>query len=188
MWSKSGTPQSRREGQLRSTWVAASIAVCAGSAGAAPARVVVTEKPGHITQATITVDASPVEVYRIASDYKRWPTLLADVTSVTIERGGRRDARVKFRSKALGRVVAIQLDNESDRAIRFRGVGGPPGTRAYGEYRFEALADGRTFVTATFMLHAGGLSSLVISERSIERMRRAKLESDLAAIQRWFAR
>jgi len=164
------------------------IATCAVAASAHAAPVVVTEKPGHTTQATVTVDASPQEVYRVASDYARWPTVLADVTAVTIQRGGRRDARLKFRSKALGRVVAIQFDNDPDRAIKFRGVGGPPGSNAYGEYRFEAIAGGRTRITATFMLHAGGISSLFVSGAAVERMRRTKLQSDLADLARCFAR
>lgn len=160
--------------------------VAAASAQAAP--VVIREMPGHTTQATITVDASPAEVYRVATDYARWPIVLADVMLVTIDGGGRRDARLHFRSNALGHVVKLQFDNEPDRAVRFRGIGGPPGSSAYGEYRFDPIEGGRTRVTATLMLHAGGLSSLFVSGSTVDRMRRAKLESDLGALARWFAR
>jgi uncharacterized membrane protein len=168
--------------------IAATIATCAIAASADAGPVVVTEKPGHTTQVTVTVDASPKEVYRVATEYARWPTVLADVTAVKIKRGGRRDARLKFRSKALGREVSIQFDNEPDRAVRFRGVDGPPGSQAYGEYRFEPIAGGRTRITATFMLHAGGISGLFVSGSTIDRMRRAKLEADLVDLARCFAR
>lgn len=171
----------------RQICVAVGACALAACAHAAPSNVA--KKPEHTTQATITVDASPEEVYRIATDYARWPTVLVgDVTAVAIERGGRRDALVRFRSKALGREVAIQLDNEPDRAIRFRGVGSPPGSQAFGEYRFDPIAGGRTRVTATFMMHAGGLSSLFVSESTVDRMRRTKVKSDLADLARWFAR
>ena len=163
------------------------IATFALTACAYAAPAVVAGAPEYTTQVTITVNASPEDVYRVATDYARWPSVLGDVTSVTIEHGGRRDARVRFRSKAFGRVVAIQLDNEPDRSIRFRGVGSPPGSRAYGEYRFDPIAGGRTRVTATLMMHAGGLSSLFVSASSVDRMRRAKLESDLGDLARWFS-
>ena len=173
---------------MRRRPIGVAIATCALAACAHSAPTVVSEKPAHTTQATITVNAPPEEVYRIATDYARWPTVLAgDVLAVAIERGGRRDALVRFRSKALGREVAIQLDNEPDRAIRFRGVGSPPGASASGEYRFDPIAGGRTRVTATFMMHAGGLSSLFVKESTVDRMRREKLKSDLADLARWFA-
>ncbi len=171
----------------RASVVAVTLATWAVVASAHAEPVVVTDKPGHTTEATITVDATPEEVYRVATDYARWPTVLGDVTAGTIQRGGRRDARVKFRSKALGNVVAIQCDNEPDRAIRFRGVDGPPGSHASGEYRFEPIADGRTRITATFMLHASGIARLFVSGSTVDRMRRAKVESDLGDLARWFA-
>ena len=178
----------RRAGQLRAFVVVATVATWAIAASAHAEPVVVTEQPDHTTQATITVDASPEEVYRVATDYAHWPTVLGDVTALTIQRGGRRDARVKFRSKALGNVVSIQCDNEPDRAIKFRGVDGPPGSHAAGEYRLEPIADGRTRITATFKLHASGIARLFIKGSTVDRMRRAKVESDLGDLARWFAR
>jgi uncharacterized membrane protein len=176
----------RPMGGARSSSIAVVIVTCAGCAHTTPG--IVTEDPEHTTQESITVDASPNEVYRVATDYARWPIVLADVSAVTIQRGGRDDARVTFRSKALGDLVTIQLDNEPDRAVRFRGVDGPPGSHAYGEYRFEPVAGGRTRVTVTFLLRAGGLSSLFVRKATVDRMRQTKVESDLEDLARWFAR
>src|SRR5690349_3419703 len=90
--------------------------VLASAARAGPP--LLSDRPGHITEVVVTVDATPAEIYRLVTDYAHWPAVLGDVTSVKVEAGGQRDAKVRFRSKALEHEVAVVFDNVPDRSIR----------------------------------------------------------------------
>lgn len=147
-----------------------------------------TELPDHVTQSVVVIDAPPAEVYRRMTDYARWPQVLSDVTSVRIERGDREHARVRFSSRAFDQTVTIELDNVPDQAIRFRGVKGPPGGRARGEYALTPVdGDRRTRVTATLYLDVVGPAGLLVRDRKIREMRRAKLAADLGDVARFYA-
>jgi uncharacterized protein YndB with AHSA1/START domain len=154
-------------------------------ASRAAADVPLVEKPGHITSAVVTVDAPPHAIYEEVTDYAHWPQFLTDVTSANVEGGGRRDAKVRFRSKALGHEVAVKFDNEPDHVIRFTSVDAPPGAHARGEYVLEPIDGGkRTRLTATLYLDVGGPGGWFIDVRA---RRRAKVAADLAAGVAWFA-
>jgi len=147
------------------------------------------EAPHHTTEGTITVDATPAEVYALVTDYAGWPSVLSDVTSVKVERGGRRDARVRFHSRALDHTVTIQFDNQPDRVVRFVGVEGPPGGRARGAYVLEPLDGGRrTKVTASLYLDVVGIGSLFVSDAKLRGAREAKLRADLNDVARRLTR
>jgi uncharacterized membrane protein len=162
------------------------VALLVADARAQP--VVLTEKPGHVTEVVVTVDASPAEIYALVTNYARWPSVLTDVSSVKVEAGGARDARVRFRSKALGHEVAVVFDNDPDRAIRFHSVDAPPGAHARGDYLLAPLDGGkRTQVTASFYLDVSWPTSWMISSSTVRGMRRAKLERDTTDVVRWFA-
>jgi len=138
------------------------------------------ERPHHTTEATITVDASPAEIYAVVTDYASWTNFLSDVSAVKVERGGRRDARVRFHSHAIDHTVTVQFDNVPDRVIRFTGVEGPPGGRASGSYLLEPIDGGRrTRVTASLYLDVVGLGSLFVSDAKLRGVREAKLRADL---------
>jgi hypothetical protein len=159
--------------------------VTASDARADP--VVLTERPEYVTEAVTVVDAPPAQVYALATDYARWPQVLSDVTSVKIEGGGSRDAKVRFRSKALGHEVAVVFDNVPDRALRFRSVDAPPGASAKGEYILQPIDGGRrTRIVASFYLHVGGIPGIFMSAAKVRSMRRVKLEHDLVDTARWF--
>ncbi len=130
--------------------VAALTAAAPSSAGpAAPFTLV--DKPGSITEATMTIDASPAEVYALVTDYANWPRILSsDVRAVKVIQPGRESARVQFRSASFDRTVTVQFANEANHILRFKGVKGPPGGVAAGTYRLEPINGGqRTKVTAT---------------------------------------
>jgi uncharacterized membrane protein len=151
-------------------------------------RVVLTERSGHMTEVVITVDAAPAEIYGLVTDYARWPEVLSDVSSVKVEAGGRRDAKVRFRSKVLEHEVAVVFDNDPDRTIRFHSVDAPPGVRASGEYKLASIDGGkRTRITATFYLDVSWPTSWLIRDSTIRSMRRAKLEHDVTDVVRWFS-
>src|SRR3954470_6991982 len=117
----------------------AAVAIAPASAD----RIAMQERPGHVTEAVVEADASPAQVYALVTDYAKWPDRLSDVTSATVERGGRDDARVRFHSRVFGRSVTVQFDNQPDRVIHFTGVKGPPGGRAGGTYVLEPLDGGK---------------------------------------------
>lgn len=141
------------------------------------------EMPGHTTEATLEVDAPPAVVYALVTDYARWPQLLGDVRSVKVERGGPRDARVRFRSEVLDHTVTVQFDNDPGRAIKFVGVEGPPGGRARGSYVLEPIDNGhRTRVHASFYLDVVGAAGVFVSDSKLRHMREAKLRADLTDV------
>jgi hypothetical protein len=168
---------------------AESLAVAAAGSQAHASPITLTEKPGHRTEATVTIDASPSEIYRLVTDYARWPAVLSDVSAVRVE-GGRDNAKVQFRSRTLDQQVTVQFDNVPDRVIRFRGIKGPPGGRAGGEYRLEPIQAPnqpvRTRVTATLYLDVVGVPAWFVSDSTIEAMRRRKLERDMTDVLRRF--
>lgn len=146
------------------------------------------ELPDHVTEGRVVIDATPDEVYKLVTDYARWPAILSDIRSVHVERGGPHDARVEFRSNAIGRSVTVQFENEPGHSISFRGVEGPPGGRASGHYALIALDDGkRTLVVARLYMDIVGAPSLFVRDKTVREMRRAKLEADLTDIARYFA-
>jgi uncharacterized membrane protein len=147
-----------------------------------------TEKPDHTTEATVIVDASPARIYELVTDYARWPQILSDVKSVKVEGGSRRDAKVRFRSAALGHEVAVKFDNVSDRLVRFHSVDAPPGAHASGAYDLEPIDGGtRTRVVATFYLDVGGVAGVFMSNKKLRGMRQAKLRADLGDVAALFA-
>lgn len=165
--------------------VAAVTAVASDANAADPFTLV--DKPNHVTEATLTIDASPAEVYGLVTDYANWPRLLSDVRGVKVERPGRESAVVRFKSAAFGRTVTVEFANEANHIIRFKGIKGPPGGVARGTYLMEPIDGGqRTRVTATLYLDIVGPASLFVSDAKIKRMRHAKLRSDLSDVLRAF--
>ena len=143
------------------------------------------EAGSHDTEATITVDATPAQVYALVTGYDRWPVTLSDVRSVKVERGDRDHARVRFHSQILDHDVTVEFDNERDHLIRFEGVEGPPGGRARGTYVLEPVDGGRrTRVVATLHLELVGMPRLFVSEGKIRSLRQAKLRADLLDVAR----
>jgi carbon monoxide dehydrogenase subunit G len=147
------------------------------------------EVPNHTTEATVEVDAPPAQVYALVTDFAHWPQLLGDVQSVKVERGGSRDARVRFHSKILDHTVTVQFDNDPGHTIRFVGVEGPPGGRAKGSYVLEPLDNGkRTRVHASFYLDVVGVASVFVGDAKLRNMREAKLRADLTDVTRAVSR
>lgn len=149
----------------------------------------VREKPDHVTEASVEIDASPAQVYEVATDYARWPQVLTDIKRVKVESGGRRDAKVRFDSRALEHEVAVKFDNVENREIRFHSVDAPPGARARGTYTLEPIDGGtRTRLVATFYLDVGGAAGLFVRDKTLRRMRQEKLRADLRDVAMRFSR
>jgi carbon monoxide dehydrogenase subunit G len=159
------------------------VSVVAAQADAGPISLV--ERPGHITEATVTVDASPAEVYSLVTDYANWRQIFTDVESVSVKSGDREGAEVRFKSRTIDYTVTVKFDNVPNQAIRFRGIKGPPGGKARGEYILTPLDGGaRTQVTARFFLDVDGPAALFVREKKLRGIRRAKLTADLTDAQR----
>ena len=138
------------------------------------------EKPHHVTEARIVIDATPDEVYELVTTYHQWRWYFSDIRAVSVEDGDRDHARVRFKSNTLGRTVTVQFDNEPGRSISFRGVEGPPGGRASGEYDLVPIDNGkRTQVTARLYMDVVGAPGLFVRDKQIREMRQAKLRADL---------
>ena len=138
-------------------------------------------KRSATTEGTVVLAATPAEVYRAVTEYAQWKTLFSDVTSVRVRSGGgRRDATVEFRSRALGHQVTVRFDNDDGRVIRFQLIDGPPGARAWGEYVLEPRDGGRqTAIRATLYMDVKGAVGWLVTDNSIRRKREAKLRADL---------
>lgn len=100
---------------------------------------------------TITISASPEEVWAIATDLERYPQWARDVKDVVItsrdENG--RPLEVEFRTSALGRSThyTLQYDySEAPKALAWTMVKGDIQRSIEGAYRFEPTADGGTLV------------------------------------------
>lgn len=169
----------------RSTFIATLAIATAAHADVVALR----EAPDHTTETTVIVDAPSDEVYALVTDYARWPGVFSDVLSVKVLRGGREDAVVRMKSRAFGRTVTVQFENLAGRVIRFRGIEGPPGGKARGEYVLIPIDDGkRTRVEARLYMDVGGPARLFVSKREVTVMRQAKLSADLNDVLAWFRR
>lgn len=150
--------------------------------------VSLSEQPNHVTEAVIVVDASPAQIYALVTDYAHWPQILSDVTSVKVEAGGRRDAKIRFRSKALEHEVAVKFDNVDDREVRFHSVDAPPGARATGTYILEPIDNGtRTQITARFYMNVVGIAGVFVRAKTLRSMRQNKLRADMRDVAARFA-
>ena len=146
------------------------------------------ERPDHVTEATAVIDAPAAQIYELVTSYARWPSVFSDVSSAKVEGGGRDDARVTFRSRALQHEVTVKFANEPGHAVRFRGVDGPPGGRASGEYVMTPIDGGRrTRVVARLYMDVVGMPGLFIRDSTIRDMRQAKLRADLTDLAARFA-
>ena len=154
-----------------------------------PARAdfTVVERGRNWSEAEIVVDATPSELYALATNYERWREVFSDIKSVRIVGGDdRSNAKVQFDSRALEHEVTVQFDNVKDQALRFRGIKGPPGGRARGEYLLEPIDGGtRTRIHAKLYMDVVGVAGVFVRDATLRRMRQAKLTRDLRDIQQW---
>jgi uncharacterized protein YndB with AHSA1/START domain len=100
---------------------------------------------------TITIAASPDEVWAIATDLERYPQWARDVKDVLITSrdADGRPSQVEFRTSALGRSThyTLQYDySQAPQALAWTMVKGDIQRSIDGAYRFEPTADGGTMV------------------------------------------
>lgn len=157
-----------------------------------PARAdfTVVERGRNWSEAEIVVDATPAEIYALATNYERWREVFSDIKSVRIVGGDdRTNAKVQFDSRALEHEVTVQFDNVPNQALRFRGIKGPPGGRARGEYLLEPIDGGaRTRIHAKLYMDVVGVAGVFVRDATLRRMRQAKLTRDLRDIEQWASR
>jgi uncharacterized membrane protein len=149
--------------------------------------VQITDEPHHVTEGRVIIDASADDIYNVVTQYAQWGTVLSDIRSISVESGDREHGRVRFHSRALGHTVTVQFDNERGRAIRFRGVKGPPGGRSNGEYILVPVDSSHTQVTARLYMDVVGAPGIFVREKQVKKMRRAKLQADLSDMAAYFA-
>lgn len=139
------------------------------------------------TEALVTLGAPTVAVYDLATDYTRWERLFSDVSEVEVQGGSRRDARVRFASRAVGHTITVRFDNDEARAIRFVLTDGPPGAEAWGRYMLSPSRGGETTVVrASLYMDVTGVPGWFVSDETLRRMRARKLRTDLEDLARRF--
>lgn len=155
-----------------------------------PPRVrVFASKQADTTEGSVDVAATPAEVYAAATDFARWEKLLSDVDDVQVLSGGRKDALLRFSSRALDLTVTVRFSNLTDRAVRFVLADGPPGGRCRGEFTLTPLENGtKTRVNAKLTSYVVGPLGLFVSKTTLRQQREAKLRADLADVARRFTK
>ena len=149
-------------------------------------KATITEESKTVSRGIIVIDAPPAEVYAVITDYASWRKYLTDIEGVKIQSGGRRDAAVRMKSRALGHEATIKFDNQADKRIHFKLVDGPPGARAQGDYVLIGIDGGkRTRVEARLYMDVVGAVGLLVSNKKIRTMRQGKLRADLDDVARW---
>lgn len=145
------------------------------------------EESKTVSQGAIEIDAAPADVYALLTDYAGWRKYLTDIAAVKVKGGGRRDAQVEMKSRALGHTVTVKFDNTAEKLVKFSLVDGPRGARAWGEYKLVPIDSGkRTRVEARLYMDVVGVVGLFITDKRIRKMRQNKLRADLDDVARWF--
>jgi uncharacterized membrane protein len=144
------------------------------------------EESKTVSQGSVTVEAPPPDVYALLTDYANWRKYLSDIERVKVKSGGRRDAEVEMKSRALGHTVTLKFDNDADKLVKFKLVDGPRGARAWGEYTLVAIDEGKhTRIDARLYMDVVGAVGIFVTDKRIRKMRQAKLRADLEDIARW---
>lgn len=163
--------------------------LAAPSSASAPGVRVFASKRADTTEGSVVVEATPAEIYAAATEYARWERLFSDVKDVKVLSGARKDALVRFSSRALDLTVSVRFSNLDARAVRFVLVDGPPGGRCHGEFVLTPLDDGtRTRVSAKLSSYVVGPLSVFVSKNTLREQREAKLRADLKDLARRFAK
>ena len=144
------------------------------------------EESKTVSQGTITVEAPPPDVYALLTDFANWRKYLTDIERVKVKSGGRRDAEVEMKSRALGHTVTVRFENDADKLVKFKLVDGPRGARAWGEYTLVSIDEGKhTRIDARLYMDVVGAVGLFVTDKRIRKMRQAKLRADLEDVARW---
>jgi hypothetical protein len=152
------------------------------------AGVAVRAVDGHTSSGEVSLGAPPAEVFAAATDFARWPALLADVEAAEVLAVRDGHTRVRYRSRALARTLTVDVTTEPSRAIRFALVDGPPGARARGEFLLAREGEDGTRVTATLRVEVTGAARWLVDPARVRAGRSTKLASDLASLRAAFPR
>jgi uncharacterized protein YndB with AHSA1/START domain len=101
---------------------------------------------------TLTIDATPEQVWALATDFEAYPTWARDVKQavVRVRDDEGRATEVEYRASALGRSTHYTLAydySEAPKALSWRIVRGDIMRTIDGAYRFAATTSGGTDVT-----------------------------------------
>lgn len=170
---------------------AIAIGAIAGILLAVPARAAtpsirIWDTDSNTSQAFVDLHATPAAIYRVVTDYARWPSLFSDVTRVTVLSGGPANATIEFESQTLDREVTVQFENGPEN-VRFHLVSGPPGVKSRGDFVVEPGPDASTTrVRGTLFMDASFPASLIVSDKKLVWMRQTKLRRDLEDLRKRF--
>jgi len=115
-------------------------------------------------------------------DFDHWPQRFPDVTSAKVlARAGGDRAKLRFRSKTIGRELTIDL-RWTAREITYRGAG--KNVDVQGKIAMRPVGDGRTEVVMQSTADVHGLTGAFASKGMKRERAFKKLRADLGALER----
>ena len=149
--------------------------------GAVPRSVPVRDFPDSTTSGQIEISAPPHEVYQRLTDYTRWSPMFSDITSATLESGGRDDATLRFTSKTFRHALRVRFANSPGQSIQYTVLEGqPPNVQIDQKWLLTPLAEGsRTLVEERVHMEVRGLFSIYFTPAKVKDMREQKVQTDL---------
>lgn len=148
-------------------------------AAASRIRLWESESADATTLGSITVAATPEEVFARITDYQKWPSTFSDVAWVKVESGGPMDAVIQFESRTLKQTVRIRFDNQLNKRVAFTLVEGPPRVDSRGELFMQPAADGHgTRILTSFFMDLRGFP-IPGAGAVLRSLRNAKIQRDM---------
>ncbi len=149
-----------------------------------PGEIAVRDVPGTDRawqEARAVIEAPQPAVYRWLTDFPSWPSLFHDVVSVEVLSAQSDAARVRMRSRIIGRAITVDV-RLAPGLISYSGAEGS--IRSAGRIFVTALGGGRTDVVMQSTAHVGGWLGVFATDEMVRTRQRAKLAADLADLQR----
>jgi hypothetical protein len=157
-----------------------------GPVSAAPAPgVQVWEVDEDTTAGLVEVNASPEAVARVLADFRGWPRLFRDVTSISVVSADPKEATLRINFKVIGHDHTYRVVS-GPQVVRAEMIDGEVGLKVLAEYRLEPGADGAsTRVRLSVLASISGPVGWVIPDRTLRKRRVNKVQSDLSDLGKW---
>jgi hypothetical protein len=159
-----------------------------GHAGAAPKITMWQTQDSAVTEGFVDVQAAPVEIYAVLTDYTKWTALFSDIEWVKHKSGGREDAVLECKSRTYGKHAQhFRFRNRRQKLVHFAMDDGPPGVKLWQQITFEPREDsGLTRVRIRMHISVGGVLGWLTTEAKVKKYRDRKVHRDLVDLgKRW---
>ncbi len=142
---------------------------------------------GSMTEGETLLDVAPDVAYAEVADYLRWPSIFADIYTVTITKQAGDDARVTFVGPDDHHDNLHFHNRSAAHTIWFEDTGGS--STVWAEIAFLAGAvPGTTRVHSRLFADVGGVAGFFVSDSRVRKMREQRVYDDLFDLHAHFAR